>query len=156
MRRIICHVYHSEYTWTEIFCWYKALYCCKVLWSACDQCRVILMPIINCIHFCLRSNIWIFRVWGFCSTSKRNKLIGSNERIFGNIPEQILHRSHKSDQIITFTKDTRSHASFECFTLILHIYVPIRLHHVLWENNEHIMTNNGRRNKLKIIKNFFY
>ena len=25
--------------------------------SACDRCKVILMPIINCIHFCSRSNI---------------------------------------------------------------------------------------------------
>ena len=25
--------------------------------SACDQCKLILMPIINCIHLCLRSNI---------------------------------------------------------------------------------------------------
>ena len=31
--------------------------CYKVVRSACDQCKVILMPIINCIHFCLRSNI---------------------------------------------------------------------------------------------------
>ena len=51
------------------------------------------------------------------------QLIGSDEQIFGNIPEQILHRSHKSDQIITFMKDTKPHASCECFTLILHIYM---------------------------------
>ena len=33
--------------------------CYKVSRSACEQCKVILMPIINnyCIHFCLRSNI---------------------------------------------------------------------------------------------------
>ena len=31
--------------------------CLKVSRSACDQCKVILMLIINCIHFCLRSNI---------------------------------------------------------------------------------------------------
>ena len=31
--------------------------CRKVSRSACDQCKVILMPIINRIHFCLRSNI---------------------------------------------------------------------------------------------------
>ena len=31
--------------------------CRKVSWSACDQCKVNLMPIINCLHFCLRSNI---------------------------------------------------------------------------------------------------
>ena len=42
------------------------------------------------------------------------QLIGSNERILGNIPEQIL-----GDQIITFIKDSKSHASCECFTLIL-------------------------------------
>ena len=54
----------------------------------------------------------------------------SNERIFGNIPEHIRHRSHNRDQIITFIKDTKSRASCECFTLILHIYVPIWLHHV--------------------------
>ena len=36
------------------------------------------------------------------------QLIGSNERIFGNIPEHILHRSHNRDQIITFIKDTKS------------------------------------------------
>ena len=119
MTRIICHVYHSEYTWTEIFCWYKACYCyCWFTWSerfchkislfnaeiihatsgyyhwgweysciyisgylcrkvsrsACDQCKVILMPIINCIPLCLGSNIWIFKVWGFCSTSKLNTI----------------------------------------------------------------------------------
>ena len=34
--------------------------CRKVSWSACDQCKVILMPIINCIHICLRGNIWIY------------------------------------------------------------------------------------------------
>ena len=48
--------------------------CRKVSRSACDQCKVILMPIINCIHFCLRSNILIFRVWGLCSTSKPNTI----------------------------------------------------------------------------------
>ena len=31
--------------------------CCKVSRSACDQCKVMLMPIIYCLHFCLRSNI---------------------------------------------------------------------------------------------------
>ena len=31
--------------------------CYKVSRYACDQCKVILLPIINCIHFCLRSNI---------------------------------------------------------------------------------------------------
>ena len=70
----------------------------------------------------------------------------TNERIFGNIPEHILHRSHNRDQIITIIKDTKSRASCECFTLILHIYDPIRLHHVLRENNEHLITSNGRRN----------
>ena len=113
MTWIICHGYHSEYTSTEILCWYKACYCycwfchrissfnaeiihatnwydhwgreyfCIILYisgylcrkvsrSACDQCKVILMPLINCIHFCLRSNIWIFKVWGFFFTSKLN------------------------------------------------------------------------------------
>ena len=191
MTRIIYHVYHSEYTWTEIFCWYKACYCyswfchrissfnaeiihatngyyhwggefsCIILYisgylcrkvsrSACDQCKVILMPLINCIHFCLRSNIWIFKVWGF---SRQNliQIIGSNERIFGNIPEHILHRSHNRDQIITIIKDTKSRASCVFFTLILHIYVPIWLHHVLRENNEHLKTSNGRINK-KLLK----
>ena len=79
------------------------------------------------------------------------QLIGSIERIFGNIPGQILHRSHKGDQIITFIKDSKSHASCECFTLILHIYVPIRLHHVLREKNEHIIISNRRRNR-KLLK----
>ena len=122
MTWIICHVYHSEYTWTEIFCWYKACYCycwfchrfssfnaeiihatngydhwgteyfCIILYisgyhcrkvsqSACDQCEAILMPLINHIHFCLRSNIWIFKVWGFCFTSKLNtiNLVQMNE-----------------------------------------------------------------------------
>ena len=165
MTWIICHVYHSKYTWTEMFCWYKACYCycwfchrissfnveiihatngydhwgreyfCIILYisgylcrkvsrSACDQCKVILMPLINCIHFCLRSNIWIF--------------------------EHILHRSHNRDQIITIIKDTKSRASCECFTVIVHIYV-IRLHHVLRENNEHLITSNGRRNR-KLLK----
>ena len=36
--------------------------CRKVSRSACDQFKVILMPLINCIHFCLRSNILIFKV----------------------------------------------------------------------------------------------
>ena len=136
----------------NIFVYVSRYICRKVSRSACDQCKVMLMPIINCIQFCLRNNIWIFRVWGFCSTSKLNR-IGSNERIFGNIPEQIQHMSHKRDPIITFIKDTKSHASCECFTLILHkgLYVPIRLHHVLRENNEHIITSNGRRNE-KILK----
>ena len=31
--------------------------------------------------------------------------------------------SHNRDQIITFIKDTKSRASCQCFTLILHIYV---------------------------------
>ena len=48
------------------------------------------------------------------------QLIAKKERILGNIPEQILHRSHKRNQIITFIKDSKSHASCECFTLILH------------------------------------
>ena len=196
MTRIICHVYHSEYTWKEIFCWYKACYCywwftwserychrisllnaeiihatngyyhwggeysCIILYisgylcrkvsrSACDQCKVILMPLINCIHFCLRSNIWIFKVWGFCFTSKLNT-INWFKWIFGNIPEHILHRTHNRDQIITIIKDTKSRASCECVTLIL-IYVPIRLHHVLRENNEHLITCNGRRHR-KLLK----
>ena len=47
----------------------------KVSQSACDQCKVILMPIINFIHFCLRNNICILRVWGYCSTmSKLNTI----------------------------------------------------------------------------------
>ena len=78
------------------------------------------------------------------------QLIGSNERIIGNIPEHILHRSHNRDQIITFIKDTKSRASCECFTLILQIYVPIQLHHVLRENNEHLITSNQQE------KFFFY
>ena len=49
-----------------------------------------------------------------------------------------------TNQIITFIKDTKSRASCEYFTVILHIYVPIRLHHVLRENNEHFITSNGR------------
>ena len=31
--------------------------CCKVSRSACDQCKIILMPKLNCMHSCLRSNI---------------------------------------------------------------------------------------------------
>ena len=31
--------------------------CCKVSRSACDKKKVIFMPIINCIHLCLGSNI---------------------------------------------------------------------------------------------------
>ena len=60
------------------------------------------------------------------------------------IPEHILHRSHNRDQIITIIEYTKSRASCECFTLILHIYVPIWLHHVLREKNEHLKTSNGR------------
>ena len=53
------------------------------------------------------------------------QLIGSNERFFG----------------ITWTDSTlesqkRSHANCECFTFILHMYVLIRLHHLLRDNNE--------------------
>ena len=40
-----------------IFVYISGYICYKVSRSACDQCKVILMPIINCIHFCLRSNI---------------------------------------------------------------------------------------------------
>ena len=83
----------------------------------------------------------------FLSRQNLVQLIGSNEQIFGNIPEHILHRSHNRDQIITIIKDTKSRASCECFTLILHINVPIRLHHVLRENNEHLITSNGRKNR---------
>ena len=36
----------------------------------------------------------------------------------------ISDRSHKRDQIITFIKDSKSHANCECFTLILHILCP--------------------------------
>ena len=37
---------------------YISVYICrKVSRSACDQCKVILMPKINCIHFCFNSNI---------------------------------------------------------------------------------------------------
>ena len=84
-------------------------------------------------------------MWVFCYTLKHFTIIGSNERIFGNIPEHILHRSHNRDQIVTFIKDSKSRASCECFTLILHIYSPIRLDHVLREDNEHLITSNGRR-----------
>ena len=95
------------------------------------------------------THLVFFGISYFCNNVVFGALLGwarRNERISGNIPEQILHKSHKSDQIITFTKDTKSHASCECFTVILHIYVPIRLHHVMRENNEHIITSNGRRN----------
>ena len=75
------------------------------------------------------------------------QLIGSIEYEFSEI--YLTHRSHKRDQIITFIKNilTKSHASCECFTLTLHIYVPILLQDVLLENNEHIITSNGRRNR---------
>ena len=112
--------------------------------SACDQCKVVLMPIINCI--CVWEAIFEYsRCGAFVPHQNLIQLIDSNERIFGNIPEHILHGSHNRDQIITFIKDTESRASWECFTLILHIYVPIRLHHVLRENNQHLITSNGRR-----------
>ena len=61
----------------EYFCiilYISGYLCPKVSRSACDQCKVILMPLINCIHFCLRNNIWIFKVWGFCFTSKLNTI----------------------------------------------------------------------------------
>ena len=48
-------------------------------------------------------------------------------------------------------KDTKSRAKCECFKLILHIYVPIRLHHVPRENNEHLITSNSRSNR-KLLK----
>ena len=85
------------------------------------------------------------RCGAFVSRQNLIQLIGSNKQIFGNIPEHILHRRHNRDQIITIIKDTKSRASCECFTLILHIYLPIRLHHVVRENNEHLITSNGRR-----------
>ena len=66
------HYYH--WGW-EYSCIYISGYLCrKVSRSACDQCKVILMPMINCIHLCLGSNIWIFKVWVFCSTSKLNTI----------------------------------------------------------------------------------
>ena len=135
----------------NIFVYIRGYICHKVSRSACDQCKVFLMPIINCIQFCLRSNIEHSGFGAFVPHQNLIQLIDSNERILGNVPEQILHRSHKTDQIITFIKDTKSHASCECFTLIIHIYVPARLHHVLRENNEHIITSNGSRNK-KLLK----
>ena len=121
----------------NILAYISGYICYIVSRSACDQCKVILMPIINCIHFCLRSNNWIFRVWGFCSTSIFNAIKWFKWTNFRNIPEQILRGSYKRDLIITFIKDSKSNANCECFTLILHIYVPIRLHHVLLGNNEH-------------------
>ena len=34
---------------------YISGYICRKVWRfACDQCEVILIPIINCIHFCLK------------------------------------------------------------------------------------------------------
>ena len=99
-------------------------------------------------------NTFIFeysRCGAFVSRQNLIQLIGSNERIFGNIPEHILHRSHNRDTIITIIKDTKSRASCECFTLIFHIYFLIRLHHVLRENNEHLIISNGRRNR-KLLK----
>ena len=66
------------------------------------------------------------------------------KRIIGNIPEHILHRSHNRDQIITIIKDTKSRASCEIFMVILHIYV-------LRENNEHLITSDGRRRR-KLLK----
>ena len=42
----------------ENICVYISRYICReVSRSACDQCKVMLMPIINCRQFCLRSNI---------------------------------------------------------------------------------------------------
>ena len=61
-------------------------------------------------------------VWGFCSTSILNAINWFKGTNFRNIPEQILHRSPTRDQIITFIKDSTSHANCECFTLILHYY----------------------------------
>ena len=88
-----------------------------------------------------------YPVYGNNTKDRQNliQLIRSIERILGNISEHIIHRRHNRDQIITFIKDTKSRASCESFTLILQIYVPIRLHHVLRENNEHLITSNGRR-----------
>ena len=42
---ILVYIYSSGYI------------CRKVSLSACDQCKVIVVPILNCIHFRLRSNI---------------------------------------------------------------------------------------------------
>ena len=50
--------------------------CRKVSRSACDQCKVILMPLINCIHFCRRRDILIFKVWCFVSRQNLIQLFG--------------------------------------------------------------------------------
>ena len=41
----------------NIFVYISGYICRKVSRSVSDECKIILMPIINCIHFCLRSNI---------------------------------------------------------------------------------------------------
>ena len=75
--------------------------CRKVSPSACDQCKVILLPIINGIHFC------VFEYSGcvvFVPRPNLIQLIGSNE--------QILHRRHKRYQIIIYKR-----IYFACFGL---------------------------------------
>ena len=48
----------KSFTPEKYSCIYISGYLCrKMSRSACDQCKVILMPIINCIHLCLGSNI---------------------------------------------------------------------------------------------------
>ena len=61
--------------------------CRKVSRSACDQCKVILMPIINCIHFCQEAIFEYSGCGAFVPRQNLIQLIGSNEQIFGNIPE---------------------------------------------------------------------
>ena len=94
--------------------------------------------------------ICMWSMWSnFDATNKLHTFLSKKQYL--NIPEHIIHRSHNRDQIITIIKDTKSRASCVCFTLILHIYLPIWLHHVLRENNEHLKTSDGRINR-KLLK----
>ena len=62
------------------------------------------MPVIIYIHFVKETIFEYSGCWTFVPCQNIIQLIGSIERIFGNIPEQILHRSHKRDQLLHSSK----------------------------------------------------
>ena len=126
----------------------------KVSKSLCDECKQTLIgnfDINNKLHtFLSKKQYSNVQGGGLIVPSKKLlDVIGSIEILFRNIIEQILHLSHIRTQIITFSEEklTESHAVCGCFTFIVHIYVTFRLHHVLRENNQHIITSRRRRNR---------
>ena len=122
--------------------------------SVCDECKQTLIgnfDINNKLHtFLSKKQYSIVQGGGLIVPSQKLlDVIGTIEILYRNIIEQILHLCHIRTQIITFIEEklTESHAGCACFTFIVHIYVTIRIHHVLRENNQHIITSRGRGNR---------